>query len=158
MPPADPDWYYVRAASIARKIYLNGGIGVGALAHWYGKAKAPTCKPQHHHSASRAVIRHILIQLEKLGVVEQTEKGGRKVRGEMRWESGAAATSSPPVLASCPSAAGCRRRNTRAGAPMAVKVAGVRPLSHGSPPGRAHRRPLTFTFARIAADPRRPRS
>ena len=28
----DVDWYYTRAASIARKIYLNPGIGVGALA------------------------------------------------------------------------------------------------------------------------------
>ena len=82
MPPSDPDWYYVRAASIARKIYLNGGIGVGALAHWYGKAKSTGVKPQHHHSASRSIIRHILIQLEKIGVVETLEKGGRKMTKE----------------------------------------------------------------------------
>ena len=82
MPPADPDWYYVRAASIARKIYLNGGIGVGALANWYGKVKAPSTKPQHHHKASRSIIRHILIQLEKVGVLETLAKGGRIVTKE----------------------------------------------------------------------------
>lgn len=60
MPPLDPDWYYVRAAALARKIYLNHGLGVGALAHWFGKAKAVGNKPQHHHKASRKVIRSIL--------------------------------------------------------------------------------------------------
>ncbi len=31
MCPMDPDWYYTRAASIARKVYLRGGTGVGAF-------------------------------------------------------------------------------------------------------------------------------
>lgn len=59
----DLDWYYTRAASIARKIYLNSGLGVGALARWYGKATRNGGKPSHHHYASRAVIRHALIQV-----------------------------------------------------------------------------------------------
>ena len=29
--PTDDDWYFVRAASIARKVYLKPGVGVGAL-------------------------------------------------------------------------------------------------------------------------------
>ncbi len=62
----DLDWYYTRAASIARKIYLNSGLGVGALARWYGKATGNGSKPSHHHYASRAVIRHILIQVRLL--------------------------------------------------------------------------------------------
>lgn len=59
----DLDWYYTRAASVARKIYLNSGLGVGALARWYGKAKGNGGKPSHHHYASRAVLRHVLIQV-----------------------------------------------------------------------------------------------
>lgn len=83
MPPFDPDWYFVRAASIARKIYLNGGIGVGALAHWYGKVtKGRKTKPAHHGKASRGLIRHILIQLERIGVVETREDGGRQLSKE----------------------------------------------------------------------------
>jgi hypothetical protein len=27
--PNDPDWYYVRAAAVARRVYLRGGTGVG---------------------------------------------------------------------------------------------------------------------------------
>ena len=31
LAPYDPDWYYMRAAAIARRVYLRGGIGVGAF-------------------------------------------------------------------------------------------------------------------------------
>jgi small subunit ribosomal protein S19e len=36
LAPYDPDWYYTRAASVARHIYLRGGTGVGALTKVYG--------------------------------------------------------------------------------------------------------------------------
>ena len=39
LAPNDPDWYYVRAASIARKIYLKPGCGIGQLRKMYGKAR-----------------------------------------------------------------------------------------------------------------------
>lgn len=81
MPPIDPDWYYVRAASIVRKIYLNAGLGIGALAHWYGKADS-TGRRQHHRRASRKILRHILIGLEHQGIVEKLEDGGRRVTPE----------------------------------------------------------------------------
>jgi small subunit ribosomal protein S19e len=79
LPPWDVDWYYVRAASIARKLYLNPGLGVGQLATWYGKAGS-TGRPQKFQKASRAVLRHILIQMERIGLVEKiSEKGGRRL-------------------------------------------------------------------------------
>merc|ERR1712205_224691 len=31
LAPYDEDWFYVRAASVARKVYLRKGTGVGAL-------------------------------------------------------------------------------------------------------------------------------
>ena len=82
MPPLDPDWYYVRAASIMRKIYLNGGIGVGALAHWYGQAKSTKSRPEHFVPAARGLIRHILRNLQAVNLVEEAEKGGRRVTPE----------------------------------------------------------------------------
>jgi small subunit ribosomal protein S19e len=33
--PLNPDWFYVRAASLARKIYLRKGTGVGAFRKVY---------------------------------------------------------------------------------------------------------------------------
>lgn len=81
LPPMDPDWYFVRAASIARKIYLNDGLGVGALARWYGKAKYRGTIPRRHHNASRNIIRTILIQLEAAELLEtyDAKTGGRRV-------------------------------------------------------------------------------
>merc|ERR1712138_25375 len=31
LAPYDPDWFYYRTASIARKVYLRNGLGVGML-------------------------------------------------------------------------------------------------------------------------------
>jgi small subunit ribosomal protein S19e len=82
----DPDWYYVRAASIARKIYLNGGIGVGALARWYGSRYTSGNRPEHFRKGARGHIRNILTQLEKAGLVETLEKGGRRTTAEGQKE------------------------------------------------------------------------
>jgi small subunit ribosomal protein S19e len=38
LAPYDPDWYYIRAAAIIRKIYLRPGTGVGALRKRFGGA------------------------------------------------------------------------------------------------------------------------
>merc|ERR1711957_695127 len=37
--PYEPDWYFIRAASIARQIYLRGGRGVGGFRKLYGGSK-----------------------------------------------------------------------------------------------------------------------
>ncbi len=39
LAPYDPDWYYTRAAAIARKVYLQPGLGVGALQRKFGGAR-----------------------------------------------------------------------------------------------------------------------
>ncbi|EOY01742.1 Ribosomal protein S19e family protein, putative [Theobroma cacao] len=45
LPPYDPDWYYVRAAFMARKIYLRHGLGVGAFRRAYGGSKEEWMSP-----------------------------------------------------------------------------------------------------------------
>lgn len=39
LAPYDPDWFYVRAAAIARHLYLRKGTGVGGLKKKYGGKK-----------------------------------------------------------------------------------------------------------------------
>merc|ERR1711865_159480 len=58
LAPYDPDWYYVRAASVARKVYLRQGLGVGGLRKIYGGAagKNTTCKV-HFKRCSGSVMR-----------------------------------------------------------------------------------------------------
>ena len=81
--PADQDWYYIRAASIARKVYLRQYTGVGSLKKVYGGAARKGVHRQHFQEASGGLIRHILQQLEEMKVVEKcpegVNKGGRKI-------------------------------------------------------------------------------
>jgi small subunit ribosomal protein S19e len=79
--PQDADWYYVRAASVARQVYLRTGhgVGVGALKVYYGNRKNRGNRPSHHVDGSGSVARNVLKGLEKIKVVEKDEKGGRRI-------------------------------------------------------------------------------
>jgi len=103
LAPYDPDWYYIRAgkkklsflfacfcfyrvvvnvvdilygaASMARKIYLRGGLGVGAFRRIYGGSKRNGSRPPHFCKSSGGIARHILQQLETMSIVELDTKG-----------------------------------------------------------------------------------
>ncbi|XP_059452614.1 small ribosomal subunit protein eS19x-like isoform X1 [Corylus avellana] len=77
--PYDPDWYYVRAASMARKIYLRGGLGVGSFRRIYGGSKRNGSCPPHFCKSSGAVARHILKQLTNIYIIDVEPNGGRKI-------------------------------------------------------------------------------
>ncbi|KAG6578553.1 40S ribosomal protein S19-3, partial [Cucurbita argyrosperma subsp. sororia] len=84
LAPYDPDWYYVRAASMARKIYLRGGLGVGAFKRIYGGSKRNGSRPPHFCESSGAIARHILQQLQEMNIVDVDPKGGRKITSSGR--------------------------------------------------------------------------
>ena len=67
------------AASMARKIYLRQGTGVGALRKRYGGAYRRGARPEHHSDAAGGIIRTILTTLDTLKITEKCPKGGRKV-------------------------------------------------------------------------------
>ncbi|KAJ9109560.1 hypothetical protein QFC20_003306 [Naganishia adeliensis] len=79
LAPYDPDWYYVRAASIARHIYLRKHVGIGALAKLYGGKNRRGNRPSHHKDASTGVQRAVVQSLEKIGVLEKAPDGGRRI-------------------------------------------------------------------------------
>ena len=78
-PPSQADWWWTRAASILRKIYLNKAIGVERLRKIYGKRKNRGHKPEHKYKASGAIIRKILQQLEAAGLVKIERGKGRVI-------------------------------------------------------------------------------
>ncbi|KUJ21844.1 putative 40S ribosomal protein S19 [Mollisia scopiformis] len=80
LPPQSIDWFYVRAAAIARHVYLRKTVGVGRLRKVHGSPKNRGSRPSHHVNASGSVDRKVMQSLEKIGVLEQDEeKGGRRI-------------------------------------------------------------------------------
>ncbi len=76
--PTQKDWWYIRSASLLRKLYVHGPVGIPTLRRWYGGRKNRGHKPDAIRGGSGAVIKNILNQLEKAGFVEKTENG-RKI-------------------------------------------------------------------------------
>ncbi|KAL4080865.1 ribosomal protein S19e [Scleroderma citrinum] len=79
LAPYDPDWFYVRAAAIARHIYLRKDVGIGALTKLHGGRNRRGNRPSHHAPASASVQRKVCQALENIGVLEQTSNGGRRI-------------------------------------------------------------------------------
>ena len=73
--PEDPQWWFKRCASILRKVYLNGPVGVSRLRTAYGGSKDRGRKPEHSYKGSGAIIRNALKQLEAAGLIEKVELG-----------------------------------------------------------------------------------
>jgi small subunit ribosomal protein S19e len=74
-PPVQDDWWHIRAASLLRRLYINGPVGVERLRRYYGGKKNRGHKPEQFRKASGAVIRTILKQLEEAGFVEKAPEG-----------------------------------------------------------------------------------
>lgn len=80
-PPEEKDWWYKRSASILRKLYLKGIVGVSSLRTEYGSRKNRGMKIEKFYKASGKIIRVILQQATKAGLVEhiKEKKAGRRL-------------------------------------------------------------------------------
>ena len=58
--PVEPDWWYLRSASVLRKIYVKGHIGVTRLSAEYGGKRDRGSAPYHARSGSRSILREIV--------------------------------------------------------------------------------------------------
>src|SRR3989338_2200488 len=79
-PPVSKDWWYMRSASILRKIYVLGPIGTSKLRIKYGGRKNRGHKPERSYKGSGSIIRKVLQQLEAAGFVEKANKKSHKGR------------------------------------------------------------------------------
>ena len=95
LAPYDKDWLYIRAAALARKVYLRPNIGLGALKKIYGGSKNYGTTPCHYVEASGKIIRYLLQELESKGIIEtfkdeDTERAlGRRItkKGQQELDS-----------------------------------------------------------------------
>lgn len=72
-PPDNPDWWFIRAAALLRKIYTKGPIGISKLRVLYGGKKNRGVKREHFYRAGGKIIRVILQQLENEGLVRKVD-------------------------------------------------------------------------------------
>merc|ERR1712002_811111 len=82
--PHNPDWFFVRAASAARHLYIRSPAGVGSFTKIYGARKRNGTAPSHFMRASQSVSRRVLQALEEMALVEKDSNGGRKLTSQGR--------------------------------------------------------------------------
>lgn len=73
-PPEQEDFWYIRAASILRQLYKRP-VGVERLRTYYGGRRDRGHRPSKFFKASGNIIRKILQQLEKAGLIEKSKEG-----------------------------------------------------------------------------------
>lgn len=80
-PTQDPDFWHKRSASILRQIYIKKLVGVNRLRNRYGGLKDRGARPSEFRKGGGKIIRTILQQAEKAGLIMKVETGkkGRKL-------------------------------------------------------------------------------
>lgn len=79
-PPSNTDWWYIRSASLLRKIALSPEpLGIGTLRTLYGGKKRKGSRPPHFEKGSGSIIRKSLQQLEQAGLIVTIPGKGRKL-------------------------------------------------------------------------------
>lgn len=81
-PPANPDWWYNRCASLLRKLYIHGPVGIARLRVEYGGRLRHGTHIEHSRVAGGSAIREPLQQLQKAGFITVEAKQGRKLTAE----------------------------------------------------------------------------
>lgn len=72
--PDDEEWWYTRAASILRAVYVKGVVGVSRLRTKYGSRKNRGMRPEKFYKSSGKIIRVILQQATKAGLTEHIKE------------------------------------------------------------------------------------
>ncbi|KAJ8289800.1 hypothetical protein GJAV_G00005480 [Gymnothorax javanicus] len=99
LAPCDDNWFYTRAASTVRHLYLRGGVGVGSMTKIYGGRQRNGVSPAHFSRGSKNVARKVLQSLEGLKMVEKDPNEGRRltpqghrdldrIAGQGKWQEG----------------------------------------------------------------------
>ena len=80
--PSEKDWWYARCASLLRKIYVHGPVGLSHLEGEYGGRKEIGYSVGHHRDSGGSSIRKAIQQLEAAGFVAKQGRKGRILTGK----------------------------------------------------------------------------
>jgi small subunit ribosomal protein S19e len=73
--PSQKDWYFKKAASILRRTYVDGPVGIERFRTIYGGLAERGAKPKRFVRSGGKIVRTILQSLEKMEMVEKAPKG-----------------------------------------------------------------------------------
>ena len=76
--PLDNDWFFVRSAAVARKIYLKP-IGIGQLTRSFGGKARRGTRTNVFKKSCAGVIRQCVHQLKEADLIEPHRNGGWKI-------------------------------------------------------------------------------
>jgi small subunit ribosomal protein S19e len=82
--PEPENWWYIRCASILRKIYMKKTIGIQLLRAEYGGSRNRGSKPSKARLGSGSITRRAIQQLEAAGYVKKIKGKGRSITPEGR--------------------------------------------------------------------------
>lgn len=77
--PEPENWWYIRCASILRKIYMENVIGTQQLKAAYGGKRDRGSRPYKARAGSGTIIRRAIQQLESAGYVHKIKGKGRNI-------------------------------------------------------------------------------
>jgi small subunit ribosomal protein S19e len=83
-PPKSFDWWYIRAASILRKLAVKGPMGVKDFTFEYSGKRKRGRRREHFALGASGHVRRILIQLEAAKLVEKQRRG--RVLSKGGWD------------------------------------------------------------------------
>jgi small subunit ribosomal protein S19e len=81
-PPKSTDWWYIRAASLMRKMAIKGSMGLRDFRLQYGGKRKSGARPEKSRMAAGGHLRRILIQLENAKLVQKDKGRGRALTKE----------------------------------------------------------------------------
>ena len=73
--PQNKEWWYVRAASVMYRVYVDGPLGTETLRTYYGGKKNRGSAPHRFRKSSGKIVRSCLQALEKEGLIKKLKKG-----------------------------------------------------------------------------------
>uniref|UniRef100_A0A182PJA5 Uncharacterized protein n=1 Tax=Anopheles epiroticus TaxID=199890 RepID=A0A182PJA5_9DIPT len=82
LAPTDPDWFYVRCASILRRLYHKSPAGIGSICRFYGGRQRHGVRPSHFCRADGSATRKAVQALEAIKLIERHSDGGRKLSSQ----------------------------------------------------------------------------
>ncbi|MDY6965561.1 MAG: 30S ribosomal protein S19e [Halobacteriota archaeon] len=73
--PLSDDWWFTRCASLLRRIYIDGPVGVSRLRTFYGGRNRKGVRDARFAKGGESIIRGAIHQLEKAGYLGKVREG-----------------------------------------------------------------------------------